>query len=91
MNVKTRMIGGLVACAFAAMLANPAAAANMRLKFTGTLPVEHQGSKMVEQIAEEIEAADAGPKVTTSPANQLGSGEELLEDAIPGNIDPVYG
>lgn len=91
MNVKSRMIGGLAASALAAMLALPAAAADLRLKFAGTFPVEHQGSKMMEQIAEEIEAADVGLKVTTFPANQLGSGEELLEDAIRGNIDLVYG
>ncbi len=66
-------------------------ASNLRLKFAGTLPVEHEGSKIMEQIAEEIEAADVGLRVSTFPANQLGSGEELLEDAMRGNIDFVMG
>ncbi|GAB3486250.1 TRAP transporter substrate-binding protein DctP [Marinomonas epiphytica] len=66
-------------------------AANLRLKFAGTLPVEHEGSKIMEQIAEEIEGADVGLRVSTFPANQLGSGEELLEDAMRGNIDFVMG
>lgn len=72
-------------------LASTADAKNLRVKIAGTLPVEHQGSKMLEAIAEEIEAADVGLKVSTFPANQLGSGEELLEDAIRGNIDFVMG
>lgn len=72
-------------------LAPTADAKNLRLKFAGTLPVEHQGTKIMEKIAEEIEAADVGLKVTVFPANQLGSGEELLEDAIRGNIDFVMG
>lgn len=77
--------------ALALSLATAATAKDMRLKFAGTLPVEHQGTKIMEQIAEEIEAADVGLKVSVFPANQLGSGEELLEDAIRGNIDFVMG
>ena len=57
----------------------------------GTLPVDHQGTKMMEQIKADIEAADVGLKVSVFPANQLGSGEELFEDAIRGNIDFVNG
>ncbi|WP_172331888.1 TRAP transporter substrate-binding protein DctP [Mangrovicoccus sp. HB161399] len=83
-----RALGGVsLALAAAAVLAAPASAADLRLKFAGTLPVEHQGSKMMEQIAAEIEASDVGLKVTVFPANQLGSGEELFEDTIRGNID----
>ncbi|MBT9385904.1 TRAP transporter substrate-binding protein DctP [Pseudooceanicola sp. CBS1P-1] len=69
------------------MLATGAQAADLRLKFAGTLPVEHQGTKTMEQIAKTIEDADVGLKVTVFPANQLGSGEELFEDTIRGNID----
>lgn len=72
-------------------LATPSMAGVLRLKFAGTLPVEHQGTKMMDQIADEIEAADVGLKVSVFPANQLGSGEELLEDAMRGNIDFVMG
>ena len=80
-----------VASVLALGLATSADAGNLRLKLAGTLPVEHQGSKTLVAIADEIEAADVGLKVTVFPANQLGSGEELLEDAIRGNIDFVMG
>ena len=45
---------------------------------------------MLEQIKEDIEAAGVGLKVKIFPAGQLGSGEELLEDTIRGNIDMVH-
>ena len=72
-------------------VALPVSAADLRLKFAGTLPVDHQGTKMMEQIKADIEGADVGLKVSVFPANQLGSGEELFEDAIRGNIDFVNG
>ena len=68
-------------------LVAPAYAADMRLKFAGVFPVDHQGSKMMEQVKADIEAADVGLKVSVFPANQLGSGEALLEDVARGNID----
>ncbi len=64
-----------------------ASAADMRLKFAGTFPVDHPGTKMMEQIKADIEAADVGLKMSLFPANQLGSGEALMEDTIRGNID----
>lgn len=81
---------GLVG-ALALSMAAPALAADLRLKFAGTLPVDHQGTKMMEQIAADIRAADVGLKVSVFPANQLGSGEELFEDTIRGNIDFTMG
>lgn len=80
-----------LACLTTLGFATLSEAATLRLKFAGTLPVEHQGSKLMEQIAKEIEAADVDIKVKVFPANQLGSGEELLEDAIRGNVDFVMG
>lgn len=56
-------------------VASLASAADMRLKFAGTFPVDHPGTKMMEQIKPDIEAADVGLKVSLFPANQLGSGE----------------
>ncbi|CUH76850.1 Neu5Ac-binding protein [Tritonibacter multivorans] len=73
--------------AAAALLALPAHAADKRLKFAGTFPIDHQGSKMMEQIKADIEAADVGLKISIFPANQLGSGEALFEDVSRGNID----
>lgn len=77
----------LAAGTVALQLATPAFAADMRLKFAGVFPVDHQGSVMMEQIKADIEAADVGLKVSVFPANQLGSGEALLEDVARGNID----
>ncbi|UWR76411.1 TRAP transporter substrate-binding protein DctP [Phaeobacter inhibens] len=77
----------LAAGSVALQLAAPAFAADMRLKFAGVFPVDHQGSKMMEQVKADIEAADVGLKVSVFPANQLGSGEALLEDVARGNID----
>ncbi|MEH6814732.1 MAG: TRAP transporter substrate-binding protein DctP [Motiliproteus sp.] len=68
-----------------------ASAADLRLKFAGTLPADSQGTKMMKQIEKDIEAADVGLKVSVFPANQLGSGEELFEDSIRGNVDMVAG
>ena len=41
-------------------------------------------------MVQEIEDAGVGLKVKYFPASQLGSGEELIEDAIRGNIDMVH-
>ena len=70
--------------------AGVAAADDIRLKLAGVLPVEHYGNEMLLQIAADIEAADVGLEVKVFPAGQLGSGEELLEDTIRGNIDLVH-
>ena len=70
--------------------ASTATAADMTFKIAGVLPIEHHAHKMLEQIKADIEAADVGLKVKHFPAGQLGSGEELLEDTIRGNIDLVH-
>ena len=82
-----KFLSFLAAGSIALQLAVPAYAADMRLKFAGVFPVDHQGSKMMEQIKTDIEAADVGLKVSVFPANQLGSGEALFEDVARGNID----
>jgi len=76
-----------VAGAIALSAISTASAADMRLKFAGTFPVDHPGTKMMKQIKKDIEKAGVGLKVSIFPANQLGSGEALMEDTIKGNID----
>lgn len=76
-----------LAGALALSVATLASAADMRLKFAGTFPIDHPGTKMMEQIKTDIEAADVGLKMSIFPANQLGSGEALMEDTMRGNID----
>lgn len=90
--LKSLNFGRRVACiglagALALSAATIASAADMRLKFAGTFPIDHPGTKMMEQIKADIEAADVGLKMSLFPANQLGSGEALMEDTINGNID----
>ena len=88
---RTRFLAGAAAGAFLAVsAATGALAADMTLKLAGVLPVEHYGHKMLEQIKADIEGANVGLTVKYFPAGQLGSGEELLEDTIRGNIDIVY-
>ena len=73
----------------AALLCGAASAADMTLKLAGVHPVEHYGNTMLEQIKADIEGAGVGLTVQLFPAGQLGSGEELLDDAMRGNIDLV--
>lgn len=90
MRIIKTFTGALVGGALAVSLATGAFAAEMTLKLAGVLPVEHFGNKMLEQIKTDIEAANVGLTVKYYPAGQLGSGEELLEDTIRGNIDIVH-
>ena len=80
------IISGL---ALSGLLATTALADTVRLKLAGTYPVNHFGHEIVENMIKEIEDADVGVKISYFPASQLGSGEELIEDAIRGNIDLV--
>ncbi|WP_127113776.1 TRAP transporter substrate-binding protein DctP [Shimia sediminis] len=75
----------------AALIAGSAMAEDITLKFAGVHPVNHYANTMLEQIKTDIEAADVGLTVKVFPAGQLGSGEELLDDAMRGNIDLVHG
>ena len=80
------LISGL---ALAGLFSMAAIADTVRLKLAGTYPVSHFGHEIVENMIKEIEDADVGIKISFFPASQLGSGEELVEDAIRGNIDLV--
>ena len=90
MPVPRSLAGLATGLFFSFAVATGAWAADMTLKLAGVLPVEHYGHKMLEQIRADIEGANVGLKVKYFPAGQLGSGEELLEDTIRGNIDLVH-
>ena len=79
----------LIASALAITTSTSAIAADVRLKLAGTYPAAHFGNEIMENMVKEIEDAGVGIKVKYFPASQLGSGEELIEDAIRGNIDIV--
>lgn len=83
-NTRLTMMTGA-----AAMVAS-AAAADTRLRIAGTVPAEHFGNAVLEQMAKDIEDAGVGLDVKYFPAGQLGSGEELLESAIRGEVQMVH-
>lgn len=73
--------------ALSALMSTAAFAQDMTLRFAGVFPIDHQGTKMMEQVAADVAAADVGLSINVFPANQLGSGEALFEDVARGNID----
>lgn len=75
--------------ALALSVSTAAFADDIKLKIAGTWPTKHFGHEIMENMVKEIEAADVGITVSYFPASQLGSGEELVEDAIRGNVDIV--
>jgi TRAP-type C4-dicarboxylate transport system substrate-binding protein len=84
------LAGAVLGVSVAASLATSAIAADITLKLAGVVPVEHFGNEVLEGIKTDIEAANVGLSVKLFPAGQLGSGEELLEDTIRGNVDIVH-
>jgi TRAP-type C4-dicarboxylate transport system substrate-binding protein len=73
--------------AISALMSTAAVAEDVKLRFAGVFPIDHQGTKMMEQVAADVAAAGVGLTVEIFPANQLGSGEALFEDVARGNID----
>lgn len=90
MRITKSILGAFAGLVFGACLATGTYAADMTLKLAGVVPVEHFGNKVLEGIKTDIEAANVGLTVKFYPAGQLGSGEELLEDTIRGNVDIVH-
>lgn len=86
MNIKN-LTKGLAVGALSALMATAAVAQDKTLRFAGVFPIDHQGTKMMEQVAADVAAAGVGLKIDVFPANQLGSGEALFEDVARGNID----
>ena len=89
-HVLHHTMGAALSAALILGSSTVATAGDMRLKMAGVVPVDHYGTTMLDRIKADIEAADAGLKVKVFPAGQLGSGEELLEDTIRGNVDIVH-
>ncbi len=88
MNIFKRLSVIMSFCLMALMTTS-VLADTVRLKLAGTLPAKHFGNEIIENMVKEIEAANVDLKVKFFPASQLGSGEELIEDAVRGNIDIV--
>lgn len=87
--MKMSHLGTLIIGSALVFSTTSALAGNVRLKLAGTFPAAHFGNEIMENMVQEIEDADVGIKLKYFPASQLGSGEELIEDAIRGNVDMV--
>jgi len=85
--ISTKFTTGLIAGALGALMSTAAFAEDVTLRFAGVFPIDHQGTKTMEQVAADVAAADVGLTIELFPANQLGSGEALFEDVARGNID----
>lgn len=88
MSLKLR--SAVAGFALLAASALPAQAADVTLKLASTLLENQPAYPYLAQMIEDIESADVGITVQFFPAGQLGSGEELLEDAKFGNVDMVH-
>ena len=83
----TKITKVLTAGALSALMSTAAFAEDVTLRFAGVFPIDHQGTITMQQVADEVAAADVGLTIELFPANQLGSGEALFEDVARGNID----
>lgn len=83
----TKFTKGVMVGAMSVLMSTAALAEDKTLRFAGVFPIDHQGTKMMEQVAADVAAAGVGLKIDVFPANQLGSGEALFEDVARGNID----
>lgn len=89
LSIRSGIAAAILGLVMTMVMSGVAQAADVRLKIAGTWPVKHFGHEIMENMVKEIEDAGVGLKVKYFPASQLGSGEELVEDAIRGNIDMV--
>lgn len=83
----TKMTKVVAMGTIAALMSTAAVAEDIKLRFAGVFPIDHQGTKMMEQVAADVAAANVGLTIEVFPANQLGSGEALFEDVARGNLD----
>ena len=89
MKFNRYALGAMSGLALSSLMVTASIADTVRLKMAGTYPATHFGHEIVENMVKEIEDAGVGIKISYFPASQLGSGEELVEDAIRGNVDLV--
>ncbi len=87
MTLMTRITLLTAAASLLAISQAGTAMADVRLRIAGQHPVDHYGTTALEQIKDELEAADVGLKVKLFPAGQLGNGEQVFGDVSKGVID----
>ena len=67
------LLKAVAASALALQVAAPAFAEDIKLRFAGVFPIDHQGTKMMEQVAAEVNAAGVGLDMTVFPASLYNS------------------
>ena len=73
---QMKIFSELVLVATSVVLISTAAMAEeVKLRIAGTVPAEHFGNAVLEQMAKDIEDAGVGISVKYFPASQLVSGE----------------
>jgi len=85
---KTLLLGGM---AMGAVFTTPVnAIADTTIRIAGTHAPDQYASVVLKRIKKTLEEGGVGLKVKVFPAGQLGSGEQLIGDAIRGSIDIVH-
>ena len=67
----TKLTKGLIVGTVSALVSTAAFAEDMKLRFAGVFPIDHQGTKMMEQVAADVAAADVGLTIEVFPARKL--------------------
>ncbi len=81
-----RILGLVGAVSLLAMMAGPASA--LELKLAHYAPIDHPASKAAEMMAAAVAARTNGAvTIKLYPANQLGDGNEVLEQQMKGAVD----
>ena len=82
-----RWLAAIATAALVSSAGEPVAGDEVRLRIAGQHPLDHFGTTALNQIKEDLDAADVGLNVKLFPAGQLGNGEEVFGDVGKGVID----
>jgi len=81
----------LLALAVTLVLATPASAQQVKIRFAGNLPPENSNSRAMEVFKHEVERLSAGGMlVDTFPAMQLGGAKDNLDQVKTGTLQAAY-
>ncbi|UWQ35420.1 TRAP transporter substrate-binding protein DctP (plasmid) [Leisingera sp. M527] len=86
----SRAAGVLLAAFVATTATSSVSEAATRLKISGQHATDHSATAMLNQIAEDLEAAEVGLSAKVFPANQLGDYTLVYEDIVRGNVDIAH-
>jgi len=87
LSLKSVIASSLV---LGAVLATPVVEAATTLRIASQHAPDQYASEVLRQIKTELEGAGVDLKIKLYPAGQLGSGEQLIGEAVRGSIDIVH-